>query len=740
MEAVMQKTHLIIVIHNHMSIDQDNSVFEQAADRCYTPFLETLEQHPGIRLGLHYSGILFEWMEKHRSDLLDKLSALCGRGQIELLGGGFYEPILSALPKPDAVGQIEMLNDYIERRFGIRPQGVWLAEQVWEPEMIELLAGSQFRYTLLDDSQLIRAGLTPSNLDGYYVTDKGLQPLAVFPMDRKLRRFIPQNSVTEVIEKLSELAASKPQSIVWGDNGHKLGLWPESYEKIFEAKWLEDFFKTLEQSDRFECSSPLAYLNRFSPTGKIYIPSCCNEEMLRSCMPTEFFQRIESIEQKLKLADFDEDTMTLLGNGNWQSCLSKYPEAEHLYKKMLLVSSKIADAANEANVRSDYLDQARSALYRSQSHDAYWPGPEGGLQLPLLRDAVYKLLIQAETLLDAITQSDENDWISYDERDFDSDLSEEVIVENAWLNVIIDPAKGGVITEIDYKPAALNPTNVLTRKIECWHRFKEKSSRPPEQDIFTKPDNDSSYPELKFQEKAVADLQPRRCLMDRFPASGTSLEEFQQSSYHEEGDFLQSRYHIEMTSIDENDNCDFKIMMSRIGNITREHDTIPLIIEKQIKISADKAYILATYQLRNPEANPADLIFCPELNLSLHSEDNNRCIFELDRGLALGPSLQAPGKTEEAACLTLADLNQHFRIWLQWDPPTSVWRYPVESISRTSMGIRSIFQGVAIIPKWEVTIPPKQSITVKIAMEFHSAEEDDDAVVPLSDSSKPTNI
>jgi alpha-mannosidase len=47
---------------------------------------------------LHYSGVLLEWLEERHPEFFDQLRELCGRGQVELLGGGYYEPILLSIP------------------------------------------------------------------------------------------------------------------------------------------------------------------------------------------------------------------------------------------------------------------------------------------------------------------------------------------------------------------------------------------------------------------------------------------------------------------------------------------------------------------------------------------------------------------------------------------------------------------------------------------------------------------
>ncbi|HFE52168.1 MAG TPA: hypothetical protein ENK07_01925, partial [Bacteroidetes bacterium] len=96
--------YLAIGIHNHQPVGNFDFVFEDAYQRAYLPFLEALEKHPGIRVAQHYTGILLEWIERHHPDFLDRLGALVKRGQIEMMTGGFYEPILPIIPDRDKLG------------------------------------------------------------------------------------------------------------------------------------------------------------------------------------------------------------------------------------------------------------------------------------------------------------------------------------------------------------------------------------------------------------------------------------------------------------------------------------------------------------------------------------------------------------------------------------------------------------------------------------------------------------
>src|SRR5579885_2187271 len=116
-----QNFHLVLLLHAHQPCGNFGQVFEKSYEQCYLPFLELLERHPAIHVGLHYSGPLLEWMEENRPDYFALIRQLARRGQVEMVGGGFYEPILIAIPPEDQQEQIARLANYIEHHFGQRP-------------------------------------------------------------------------------------------------------------------------------------------------------------------------------------------------------------------------------------------------------------------------------------------------------------------------------------------------------------------------------------------------------------------------------------------------------------------------------------------------------------------------------------------------------------------------------------------------------------------------------------------
>src|SRR5215212_12224445 len=122
-----------LVVHNHQPVGQSDQVLEEIFGQAYEPMVAALERHPGVRLGLHYTGSLLDWLMEHRPDFLRRIRALVERGQVEVLSGGYYEPILPSIPDDDKFAQINKLTEAVHREFGYEPSGMWLAERVWEP-------------------------------------------------------------------------------------------------------------------------------------------------------------------------------------------------------------------------------------------------------------------------------------------------------------------------------------------------------------------------------------------------------------------------------------------------------------------------------------------------------------------------------------------------------------------------------------------------------------------------------
>ena len=146
-----QPLRLILAIHNHQPIGNFDGVFEQAYQDSYRPFLEVFERYKKLRIALHTSGSLMEWLEANHPEYVDRLAGLVASGRIEILGGPFYEPILTMIPSRDRVGQIASYTQWLEDRLGATIRGMWVPERVWEQGLTSDLVRAGIDYMILDD-------------------------------------------------------------------------------------------------------------------------------------------------------------------------------------------------------------------------------------------------------------------------------------------------------------------------------------------------------------------------------------------------------------------------------------------------------------------------------------------------------------------------------------------------------------------------------------------------------------
>jgi hypothetical protein len=137
---VASKLRVILGIHCHQPVGNFDHVFEHGYQVSYKPFLETLARFPALKVSLHYSGPLLEWLSERHPEFFHLISELLKKGQLEIIGGGYYEPILPVIPREDSLGQLRYMSRYLAKHFGVKVRGAWLTERIWEPGLPGLLA------------------------------------------------------------------------------------------------------------------------------------------------------------------------------------------------------------------------------------------------------------------------------------------------------------------------------------------------------------------------------------------------------------------------------------------------------------------------------------------------------------------------------------------------------------------------------------------------------------------------
>lgn len=111
-------------------------------------------------------------------------------GYLEILGGGYHDPMLPLFPSDLQALQLEEHRRLLWKHFSIEPSGYFNSSMVWEMEMTELLEKNRFEYALVQESALQDALGRTTPISGWYsVEDKG-SFLRVVPVSESLSQAI----------------------------------------------------------------------------------------------------------------------------------------------------------------------------------------------------------------------------------------------------------------------------------------------------------------------------------------------------------------------------------------------------------------------------------------------------------------------------------------------------------------------------------------------------------------------
>jgi alpha-amylase len=699
----LPKFHLILLIHAHQPVGNFDHVVEQAFARCYAPFVDVLWRRPAARLALHISGALLEWVEQHHPEYFDRLRELIQRNQIEMVGGGFYEPILVAIPPEDRAEQLARMADYLERHFGCRPTGAWLTERVWEPHLPATLAAAGVQYTLVDDSHFLASGFSREELYGYFLCEELGAKVYVFAGLQPLRYTIPFRDVPETIALLRAAAERRPGGCaVMGDDCEKFGVWPGTYEHCYTHGWLERFFQALEaERDWLAMVTPGEFLASQPPLGRAALPTGSYVEMTEWALPTPARQVFHRLQRQLEAVP---EARAFLRGGFWRNFLTKYDEANLLHKKMLYVSGRVRQMAASGNAPAEKLESARKHLLRGQCNDAYWHGVFGGLYAPHLRTALWRELIRAETLADAAAPAHPHSTV-LQRFDFDADGEEELYWVSERGALLVKPSDGGTVPLLEFRPTAVPLVNSLQRRPEAYHsRLAEASPAAAAAAV-------SIHEQVRVKEAGLE----QHLRYDRWARHSFRLLVFAPEKSF--ADYAVLR-------LEE----DAALAGGRFALLRADREAIVLaqrnstIRDAAAELEAEKTFVFeragggfrvgCKTSLRLRRGSPRYLRVGVELVVNLLAPDAADRYFESRgtrhplrwSGVLPAPELRAVDEWQNVAVTVRAETAEQF------------WVAPIETVSESEEGFERIYQGSQILAVWPLELNPGATWTAQLTL------------------------
>ena len=725
------KAYFAMGLHFHQPVGNFDEILERAYSNCYKPFIDIFSEFPRIKMTFHFSGNLLDFFEARHPEFIDRIKALVNSGQVEIMGGGYYEPILQAIPQRDRIGQINMLSEYAEKKFCAKPKGAWIPERVWSPDIVKDLKGCGMAYSILDDIHLILAGVDQDNLRGYFMTGDGNDSIAIFPSSKALRYAIPFKRPREIIAYLKKACKSKENMLFsYGDDAEKFGEWPWTYDWVYKKGWLTNFFKELTKNNNWlETITFSEYLDSQPPLDNVSIPEASYEEMMK------------------------------WSGGRWMNFLTKYPESDQMHKRMMYVSNRIAEISVKSQVPNvkEKLEMAKKELYKAQTNCPYWHGVFGGIYMSNLRNAIFEHLIIADRISDRIENGGQDNQANVREIDFYDKGAKAVILENRDFFICIDALRGGSIRELDYKPKSVNLINTLARHKEPYHKkildrinnslhgILKFHATGGARGAAGSPSRGNSgvmrrigalrsaigaeAPLDKFRGakrrgnlvtaepleiyEAIKTIDPRlkdaiyydrymrSCLVDHFIEKDLAIEDFTNCNYIDLGGLADASYSVRIDG--------------QNAILTHETEVKGICIQNQkaISIASDKE-IKISYALKNNSGSDFNSLFGMEFNISMPFTDSDRYSYESSKGNA--GALSKTGITRGTDFFAIKDASGHLGVELIFSSqPEKIWYFPVLTVSQSERAYSVNYQSLCIFPIWQVKLQSKGEMRMDVA-------------------------
>lgn len=717
----MSRLTLALAFHNHQPVGNFPSVFAQAYQQAYEPMVGALERHPGIRVALHYTGPLLDWLREAQPDLLLRIRALVARGQVEIMTGGYYEPILPVIPDRDKRGQILKMTRAVRDLFGYDATGLWLAERVWEPHLPKPLAAAGATYTIVDDTHFLHVGMIESDLIGHFITEEDGATLAILPSAKALRYRIPWATVPDLVQWLRTQAADEDRVLVMGDDGEKFGLWPGTHRLCWERGWIESFFTALEAaSDWLTVMPPGEWVKAQPPRGRIYLPTASYDEMTEWALPSHAAARLPALKHELEHQG-RTDILPFLRGGFWRHFMVKYPEINTLHKTMLRVSRRVWRMWPGPR-----RDAALDHLWQAQCNCPYWHGVFGGVYLGHIRSANYAHLIAAERIADA--SRGKRRWVEAHIADLDADGRPEILVRSDAQVLSIDPAEGGSVVTWDVRAAGVNLVNVMTRRAEGYHESLRQAIARGEAVLY-RPDETESIHTTKVRVKEwglerhlTVDWYRRSSFLDHFLAPGGTPGAFARGEIRELGDFVNQPYDAtnepaQGLPVSERRATGYTaVRLAREGHVWIGGVHAPVSVEKTLVIPAGRDGLEVSYRVWNRSSMTLVADFAVETNWGTMGPDATVMVGA--DAFRVGGARQIP----DAAAFTLRDEGWRLAVAasVASPHPPGLWVVPIEVVSASEAGFERTFQGASLVMVWPLRLAPGATWEARVVFAIES--------------------
>lgn len=414
---------------------QDDSSYQAAYKSVYKPLVSLLMERPDLKFSFYFTGPQIEYFKKKNPEFLLALKNLISKKQVEIIGGGYYNPLFPLILPADRAAQIEKLTLTHRQNFGKRPRGASLFCDSWDPALLSTLDAASLEYVLLDSSLLpvgknVFLPLVMNNLDKSTLILPVYTDLAAKKGEGPREHFsrIAAACKAAVKNDAENSGADRMLCISYDIN---------SVKNILSKDWMQEMLDLIISEKKSSLHLPYDCVKDSSVFVPCFIHSGINKNIARWC-----FTPYEPVEQK--------DNYPV----NIYDYLQVYKTSHSLFDRMMNVSMLV----NQCHGDKMRKNAAREKLLAAQCGDAYVCRSSSELAAFKERQNAYKNLTESERLVRECSAFKES-VTSYD---YNGDGFKEYVCRLEKCNVCVGN-DGGSIFELDVMKASGNYADNISR-------------------------------------------------------------------------------------------------------------------------------------------------------------------------------------------------------------------------------------------------------------------------------------
>lgn len=414
----------------------NNSEYKSAYDSYFKPLVSFLYANPDFKFSFYLSGPEFEFIRKKNPELIEILKQLVNRKQVEIIGGGFYNPVFPLLFPMDRSGQVEMLSSVIRKSIGKRPRGVCLCASAWDPSLVTSFETCGMEYVVLDSS------LIQKEKDLFLpivMADRG-KSIKIIAAHSDLLPKEDESAEDSLLRIKKAFDKIIKNDSVNGDVDRTVSLLFHKNEIacLLKNKWFEQLLKVISEkySETIKLSVPGVALKNSNAFIQSYIHSGISADIAKWAKAP--YQESELKDSSINIYDF----------------MQTYKRSQALYNRMIFVSLLV----NQCHGDKMRKKTAREYLWAAQAGEAYVCKASGILVSSQERQIAYRKLTDAEKLVRECEEFKE----SISSFDYNCDGFKEYVCRMDKFNACIKP-KGGAIFELDVMKESGNYADNMSR-------------------------------------------------------------------------------------------------------------------------------------------------------------------------------------------------------------------------------------------------------------------------------------